>query len=358
MTPATVHENEIEAFVRSHPDVTVEALAVRFPGADIWNLRNIRRDVRRQQASGDVTEEAVLTSAPLRDLGKKAKLMLNAGFFRPIRVEMQERPAPPSLWKRAGHQTLVISDVHAPETDMDALDVTMQVGHAAGVDQIIIAGDGFDAHSVAKYAPAADRPLRWVEERQQAVPIIAGIREEFPDKKIVWLHGNHDIRPLSYVAAQAPALQGLQTLPEMLGIDSLGFEFPEDNRVLLADGQLMVKHGSKVAGEAGASVQKEVKDAGISVVMGHVHRLAYYSATRASQRIREIQPLVGVELGCLASLRPSYLLTEDTANWQQGGALITEYDNGLYNVELIPIFGGVAFFRGRVFSSRFRDGVL
>lgn len=347
----TIRENEISSYVRENPEATVEALLLRFPGSDAWTVRNIRREVRRELASM-MTETDANSEAVLSGLSRNAQTLLRTGYFRPIKLDLVERPAVRPIFKKAGEEILILPDIHAPDHDEHALDVALQIGQSLSVDRVILNGDGMDVHSLSRYTPAADRPYRWVDERKLAVPVFQMIREFFPDTPITYLFGNHCRRPIDFVARVAPQLQGLQTLPEMLGLTDLGFEFVEDNRVILADKQLMVKHGTKVGGESGASVLKEVKSAGMSVIMAHVHRRALYEVTRTAQVIRGEQPLLGVEPGCLCKLDPDYKEKEDTANWQHGCVVVTLHDDGTYDVEPVRIFNGRAFFRGLQFRSR------
>ncbi len=348
MAPVTI--DRLKDWFNTSSDLSVETAALRFPDNALWQIRDARRDAMREIDSAEVP--AAIEALDHPSLTKKAQQMLHTGIFRPLHVTLEEREPIKPIWKRAGRQTFVVSDLHAPEHDPHALDVALQVSRSVDLDRFIIAGDGMDVGSLSSHLPVANRPFRWVEERSEAVKPFIQIRESHPDIPIDYLIGNHEDRVERFLAGQAPQLQGLFSMPYMLGLDDLNFTFPENNRVILANDQLMVKHGDKVRGEAGQSVAAEVRDAGMSVIMGHVHRHAYVPVTKTSQTLGGKQPWVGIELGHLMNPRPSYIPIEKTANWQQGCALITEYDNGVFNVELIPIFNGMGFFRGRMFSSR------
>jgi hypothetical protein len=162
------------------------------------------------------------------------------------------------------------------------------------------------------------------------------------------LAGNHDDRPIRWIDGNAVPLQGLFSLEHYLGIDDpkLNFTYVPEGKILLADGSLMVKHGTSISQNSGESVKKEINKAGCSVVMGHVHRRALIEVTKAAHE------LTGIELGCLQVLHPDYLPAEETANWQQGFAIITELGDGQFAPELIKITNGRAFYRGRLFESR------
>jgi predicted phosphodiesterase len=345
-------ERDVLDFLRRYPQATVNDLTAQFPEADIWMLRQQRREFQ-QDALYESVRDLAAEDVELRALKPQGQLALRSGFFRPITVTRQPLPVErvKPVFRTAGQQYLVMSDIHAPDHDPHALDVAIQIGQSMKLDGIVIAGDGMDVHALSRYTPAAHRPIRWVDERVAAVPVFAMIRDFFPKTKITYLMGNHDVRPERFMASQAPQLQGLLTLPQILGLDSLDFEFPSDNRVVIGD-KLLVIHGTRVRSEAGVSVQAEVREAGMSVAMGHVHRRAIYDVTRTAQRLRGDQPLFGIEMGCLCNLSPDYLEVERTANWQHGALVVTVFDDGFVFPELVRIDNGRANFRGLMFQSR------
>lgn len=341
----------IADYIRAHPAASLDQVHTKFPATDFWSLRTIRREVLRETALSDLSPATLADAAQLAGLTPTAKTALRAGFFRPVQIEVTEqRPIKP-LFTKAGFQMLVISDGHAPDHDAHAIDVAVQVGQAVNVDEVVFDGDWFDAHAISKYVPTAERAARWVDERAAALPVIASVRAAFAKKKAWWINGNHDTRPHRYIDSVAPQLQGLFTLPELLGITDLDFSYPENNRLVLAD-KLMIIHGERVRGDAGASVKAEVTDHGLSVIMGHVHRRGRYEVMKTALSRRGEQPLLGIELGCLSSLTPGYLSPEKTANWQHGAAVVTLYDDEFFDVEPINIHRGRAAFRGRLFESR------
>lgn len=342
---------EIAAYIRAHQSLSLDALQHQFPDTDIWTLRTIRREVQRELSLEMLSPATLADASELQGLSPTARTALRLGFFRPVTITVTEqRPIRP-MFKKAGFQYLVWSDVHAHDEDPHAVDVCIQIGQAVNVDEVVFAGDWFDAHAVSKYVPSPDKPARWVEERAKALPVIASARAAFAKKKAWWINGNHDLRPLRYIDSVAPQLQGLFTLPELLGIEGLDFSYPGDNRLVIAD-KLMVIHGERVRGESGASVRAEVRDHGMSVIMGHVHRRGNIEVMNTALSRSGEQPQFGYELGCLCNLRPSYIPIERTANWQHGAAIVTVYDGDFIDVEPINIHQGRAAFRGRLFESR------
>jgi hypothetical protein len=349
-----VLEQALRSTLLTEPALAVEQLRERFPDLSEWTIRRVRRDMRRAL----VTDGAEDTALPLPDLSPAARAALHAGFFRPVQVTLPTLLPTKPLFRKVAEQHVVLPDVHAPFHDPDALDVALQISQAVGPDSINFLGDGMDVSALSSHAPSADRPFRWVDERAQALPVFLGWRAAFPTTRIRYLLGNHERRASKFLATIAPQLQGLWTVREILGLSdpALDFEFPEDNRIVLGSGEneILLIHGTRVRGEAGASVRAEMADAGMSVVMGHVHRLSRANTTRTAQRLTGSLPLVGVEAGCLLDLNQPYIEQEKAANWQQGFVVINIYDNGFVEPELVHIFDGRASFRGRMFESRLR----
>lgn len=320
-----------------------------------WVIRRARADALAGVSLEDIDPVDAANSSVFKDVSKQGNIALHAGFFRPTQIVLPERPTVKPIFTKAGKEILILSDLHAPDHDPHALDVVLQVGQSLHLDRVVIAGDAFDVQSLSKYTPSAERPYRWVEERKEALVPLIEIRGTFKDLPIDFIFGNHDIRPEKFIASKVPQLQGLFDLPTILGTTDLGFNYPESNRVLLADGNLLVKHGTTARANAGYSVHAELRKTHMSTIIGHTHRRSVVEVTRTSQSIRGEMPMVGVELGCLQRLNPEYVPQEDTADWQQGAAVVTVFDRGMFNVEPIRIHKGRAMFRGKIFSSRIKE---
>jgi predicted phosphodiesterase len=334
---------------------SIEELIVRFGDqvSDHWEIRKARREALQESTQDSMTPEKAVSSTALKQLNNAANIALRAGFFRPIKIELKDRRKSKPIFKKAGEEILVISDIHAPDHDPHALDVAIQICQSLNLDRLIVNGDGYDVHALSKYTPAADKPYRFVDERAEAVKVFALLREFFPETHIQWIHGNHDRRPEDFIARVAPALQGLFTLEEILGLSSLGFDVVNEGRIILGhQNPILVKHGTLARKNAGYSVHAEMDKSGMSVIMGHTHRFALVGNTGAVQELNGKQPLKGAEGGSLANLRPSYLPAEDTADWQHAALVVTIFDNGLTHIEPVEIHEGYAMFRGLLFKSR------
>jgi hypothetical protein len=361
MTPET--QNAIKADIKER-QLTLDQLLEAYPQVDTWRMRTLFRDaqaeIRREQVlserSVQVTQEAAVPVADLKQMSARAKEALDIGFFRPLRVELPRiKPVKP-VFKKAGRTWGIISDLHAgTEHDWAAIDVAVQVMQAAGIDELVVNGDVFHCESFSRHAPAQEQHRKWVTEREQALPPVAYLHANFQDTPTRVNAGNHDLWPMRWISQNAPVLEGFFTPEQILGIDAFGWTFEETGRIILAD-QLLVKHGTRVSGNPGESVKKEIMASGMSTVIGHVHRLAYVEHRRAIHEIKDERPFIGLELGCLCSLRPQYLAREDSSSWSQGFAIVTVDESGHLNAELVSIHNGRAHFRGSVFESRLAAG--
>lgn len=347
-------DSAIKAKIRKdvQQGATLTEVLLRFGEESSWDVRTLFAGVKREQLIEKVEGEAWGGSySPSTVISKKGLEAMNAGWMRPLELKFPVLSPGKVLFEKAGRTTLVMADPHSPDEDPHAMDLVYQIGRSVGVDGVIIDGDLYNVSSLSKYTPNAEQHLRWVEERAEAIRLPVQIRQNFPDVPIYFLPGNHDMRPLKWINANALPLQGILTLAQWLGLDdpSLDFQIVEEGRIMLAGGNLMVKHGTSVSQNAGHSVKKEVDKAGVSVVMGHVHRRALIEVTKAQEE------LTGIELGCLCNLRPDYANPEDVVNWQQGFAIITEYDDNEFDIELVKIKNGRATFRGKRFKSRINN---
>lgn len=331
--------------------LTLPEFLERYDGRySVWHLRKVYADARLEEEQQEMMASDAF-SLPVfepRSLSKKAVEAIQTGWLRPLQVKAEPLAPARPLFDKVGEQYLVISDVHAPDDDPHAMDVMFQIGRSLRLDGIIINGDLDDVASLSRYTPNAEQHLRWVDERVQAHKTRVKIRQNFPNVPIMVIPGNHDIRPKTWIDAHAMPLQNLFTLEQLLGWDDpfLEFDVVHEGRVLLAEDNLMVKHGIKIGPHAGASVKKEIDTHGMSVIMGHVHRRADIEVTKTAHTLR------GIELGCLCNLRPHYLPVEETANWQHGFAVVNVFDNGEFEPELVRIYNGKALFRGKRFVSR------
>lgn len=179
-----------------------------------------------------------------------------------------------------------------PLHDPVALDVTLQVLDDCDPDWVFILGDAADlAPWSTKYT---SHPLL----KRTTQPTIDGlfwylgqIRQRCPHARIIFVPGNHDIRPETAILERLPELLGLRAprddmplmaLSRIFGLDLLDIEVAAGGRYDKgfwlwpeSDSPILVHHGEGRPKDA----VKEVKDASYSMVHGHVHKVQAASKT-------------------------------------------------------------------------------
>lgn len=329
-----------EELLRRNP--LLDTFLAENPEYDHWALRTLFAEVKRDAMRDAVEAHEVPALDPQR-LSKKAVEAVQAGWLRKLELHFDPLPDQEPRFSSEGRTWLVISDIHAPDQDDAALDVMFQIGRDLNPHGVIIDGDFFNCSSLSRFTPNAEQHLRWKDEQREALKVAVQVNQNFPGQRKIFIPGNHDVRPQKWIDSNALPLQGYFTLEEWLGIQDLGWELHDTFE--LAGGDLLIKHGTSVSQHAGQSVKKEVDRAGVSVIMGHCHRMGWIEITKYGYS------LVGCELGCLANLRPDYANPEDVVNWQHGFAVVTEYEDD-FDIELVRIKNGRAQFRGLRYESR------
>ena len=88
---------------------------------------------------------------------------------------------------------LLISDLHIPYHDIDAVTIALEYGVEHKVNTIFINGDLIDNHKVSRFE--SDPKKRSVKQEFDATKqFLVALRQIFPNAEIYWLKGNHCVR--------------------------------------------------------------------------------------------------------------------------------------------------------------------
>lgn len=293
-------------------------------------------------------------------LAKKANLPTLAKGGRPFTIKGLPRAAK----GRKGKLVAIASDLHGRELDQAAFACFLAWLRQTKPDEVILAGDLMDLPNISKYL-SSDLTATVQEELDTTFDALAAIRANVPQgTTIKAILGNHDIRLDHYVISNAPAVYGLRkartkepvlSIPRLLRFDELGIEaitadvgdYPHPY-IQLTD-ELIVEHGSKARKGGGSTPRAAMADKPYGVIHGHTHRLAVLRKA-IPQAGGGHRIVVGAEVGCLCSLEPNYAPSRD-ADWAQGWAAVSVWEDGLHDIELISYREGYATFRGERFSA-------
>ena len=237
----------------------------------------------------------------------------------------------------------IISDLHVPYQDPEALSVMMKMLKHYKPKNVVMNGDMLDCVSLSRFSKEPQQPEAF---KAQLVELCGYITQIQRISKVTYIEGNHEARLGKYINDNAPELAGI------LDMESLIARYlkkrityvrttPGQSMTLWGDNKdLMIGHFNKASKNTCYTAKLLVEQYQTNIVQAHTHRLGEYAIT--GQR----GTLHGWEGGCLCSLNPTYMLLP---NWQQGFLVRTEVGDR-WNVEIAHIDNGECVFRGKLFT--------
>jgi len=245
-------------------------------------------------------------------------------------------------------KTLVISDLHVPFHDEQALAVVEEVMKDIKFDNFVINGDMLDSYELSRFSKDPRNSFSFSEEIDIAKDLLEQFNKYLKGTKKYFLNGNHEERLNKYLIDQAPALitLGQLTIDSLLELDKYNYEFISMGKESYVKiGETMIGHFNKVSMHSAYTAKGLVDKYVCNIVQGHVHRLGAHYKTVGDNTF------TGVEGGCLCNLRPGYVMLP---NWQQGLTIITHTDRGDF-IEPIRIDNGLAILGGVSYGSKKRS---
>lgn len=235
-----------------------------------------------------------------------------------------------------------LSDIHVPYQDPGVVESALALVRDLQPHRVVINGDVCDFVSLSRFSTSLDRFINLQAEINEANEFRAAVREAAPNAELIEVEGNHDARLTAYIKQNAAALSSLEALDpkKLYRYGELGIQWVPGAGFLQRP-EFLVKHGTFVRWDAGASAKAEYAQAGISGISGHTHRLGAYRRSGYIER-------QWTEQGCLCRLDPEYIT--GAPNWAQGmcvGHFSTKSD--AFVVETVQTFDGRLFHSGRLY---------
>ena len=298
-----------------HPDMpTLKLARIMYKENNIsfLNLENARLSLR--YIEGKTT------------CGKKAKKVNESEFFKTEARPYNPYKLPESHQEKREafklplvcNNILLISDLHIPYHDIDAVTIALDYGKAHNVNTIFINGDLIDFHGVSRF-DKDPRKRSVKQEFEAAKQFLVSLREAFPTASIYWLKGNHDIRWEHFLEQKVREIW-----------DGSIFLFRRKA------GKLSITHGHHifkgifvpVSPARGAFLRAKQ-----SVIVGHLHRGSFHPETDLDGNV------IGCwSTGCLCELKPTY--SPMVSNSQHGFAHILIESSGDFTVKNYQIING------------------
>lgn len=230
-------------------------------------------------------------------------------------------------------------------------------------DEVIIIGDFMDYPQPSQWSKATAEEFKGsvFEDSEIGKRVLADMRVGYSGP-IMFIEGNHDLRPRVYLARYAPALAESKAfhIETLLEFDSLGITLA-DAFYDFAPGWVATHGhlGISLSQSPGRTALGAAKRVGKSVVMGHTHRLAKMPDTIG--RDGEFNTLWGMEVGHVMDMRPGsvpHYLKGGFANWQSGFGIAYVDGNNVYPQTVEIDDEGRFVFEGEVFDAYGRGALV
>lgn len=277
-------------------------------------------------------------------LGKPKKSIINTKYYmketRPMNPynlpESHEEKREAFVLPTGCNNILLISDLHIPYHNIEAISIAMEYGVENKVNTIFINGDLIDNHQVSKFE--SDPRKRSVKQEFDATKqFLVSLRATFPNAEIYWLKGNHCTRWEKFLLAKAREIwdDPYFHLEERLRLNEEKIKLLDD-KTLVKAGKLSITHGhhifkgifSPVSPARGAYMKAKQ-----SIIVGHLHRASHHPEMDLDGNVISCW-----STGCLCELRPNY--SPLVSNSQHGFAHIIVEKSGNYTVKNFQIIDG------------------
>lgn len=220
----------------------------------------------------------------------------------------------------------IISDIHIPCHDDTTLRLFVAECKRRAVKGVILNGDVLDSHEVSDHDKDPSMP-RYAHELELGKRFLQWLRQELPNARIIYKHGNHEERAGKYIFRRAPALEGLAgvNIRAWLEMDNVGVEEVGDKRIIHL-GELHVIHGHEFAGGGGVNPARWLYlKAGSVAICGHFHRTSEHHERNIAMKYQ-----AAWSTGCACDLHPAY---RPINNWCHGAAWVDVSKDGTFSVE-------------------------
>ena len=269
----------------------------------------------------------------------------------PIAVRSDEQKIEAMAWKKllptsdykeldtftfpkGSNRILIMSDVHLPYQDNEALSIAIDYGIKHGANCVFLNGDTIDMYQASRFIK--DPRLRSLGgELEMTREFFASLNEAIPDP-IYFKLGNHEERWENYLKVTAPELLGITDfeLQHILRFGEYGVQLIKGKQKVMI-GNLAVMHGH----EFGNSVFSPVNPArGLfmkakaSCIIGHHHQTSEHSEKDMHGNV-----VTTWSTGCLCGLSPEYLPYN---KWNHGFCFVEVFPSGDYEVRNLRIIDG------------------
>jgi predicted phosphodiesterase len=242
-----------------------------------------------------------------------------------------------NVWRlpKAAKKILLISDLHIPYHDINAITTAIKTGANEGVDTVFINGDLLDFYQLS-FHEKDPRKRSIADELEDCRQFFNSLRTAMPKVNIYYIPGNHEYRLERYLRVKAPELLDVEEfrLDVLLRVAEYGVEYISYASKCYF-GKLLVEHGDKIKGAGGVNPARTLYlRLKRHAICGHFHR-----STESTEKVYDGDVYVTYSVGCLCELEPGYM---EVNNHNHGFAIIT-MDGDKFTVSNRKIVNGKVY---------------
>ena len=239
------------------------------------------------------------------------------------------------VWKlpKANKKVLILSDIHIPYHDVEAIKIALNEGKQQGIDTIYLNGDILDFFMLSFHEKNPKNRPSLRNEIDMAREFFAYLWQEFPNVTIYFKPGNHEYRLERYLYLKAPELLDCEEfkLEILLGLAEFRIIYIS-KRIKTYFGHLLVEHGDRMKGNGGVNPARSLyMRYKRHVLAGHFHRKSEHV-----EKIYDGSLVTAFSTGCLCELEPEYF----EVNNHSHGMSIVEMDGDNFKVRNYLIENG------------------
>jgi UDP-2,3-diacylglucosamine pyrophosphatase LpxH len=243
----------------------------------------------------------------------------------------------PIVLPKACKKILLLSDIHIPYQDNQAIEAAVEYGIQQGCDTVYLNGDILDFWGVSFHEKDPRKRPRMKEELEMGREFFGWLRHKFPTAKIYFIPGNHEQRLTRYMVAKAPELLDIDhfSLPSVLELHKFNITFL-DHKSKVYFGKLLVEHGDKMRGTGGVNPARTLLlKFKRPVICGHFHR-----TSQANSKVYDGEMQMAWSTGMLCEDEPDYM---EVNEHNTGAAIVEVLPNGNFKVDNFQIINGKVY---------------
>lgn len=286
------------------PDMTLAKLIYKENRFLFSSLESCRTMVRKYRGHSGIEHRSKST---VKDFYKPLTYNTNPFTWLP---DSHIEYAPVFKLPVAYKNILLISDIHIPYHNVEALKVCFGWAKGQDIDCIYINGDLLDFYNLSFHEKDLRKRPTTGEELAMARQFLEGLRKEFPRCKIYLKPANHEHRLERFLAVKFRELDLDDfKLDVLLRCGELGVEYiPRRTKVYF--GHLLVEHGDRIKGSGGVSPARTLfLKYKRHAICGHFHKKTEHSA-----KVYDGNSIMTYSVASLCDLEPEYFEVNEHTN--------------------------------------------